>query len=71
MVSTCPVISKYSSPFNNPLVTVPKVPITISIIVTFMFHSFSIIIIIIIIIIILRVFTPVLAGGFLLKFEWL
>ena len=28
------------SPFNNPLVTVPKAPITIGIIVTFMFHSF-------------------------------
>ena len=32
--------SKSSRPFNNPLVTVPKVLITISIIVTFMFHSF-------------------------------
>ena len=36
------VFSKSSSPFNNPLVTVPKAPITIDIIVTFMFHSFSI-----------------------------
>ena len=42
MVSACPHISKFSSPFNNPLVTVPKAPITISIIVTVMFHSFSI-----------------------------
>ena len=33
------LISKSSSPFNNPLVTVPKAPITIGIIVTFMFHS--------------------------------
>ena len=40
MVSTHTPISKSSSPFNNPLVTVPKAPITIGIIVTFMFHSF-------------------------------
>ena len=40
MVTTHPPISKSSSPVNNPLVTVPKVPITISIIVTFMFHFF-------------------------------
>ena len=40
MVPTRPPISKSSSPFNNPLVTVPKAPITIGIIVTFMFHSF-------------------------------
>ena len=40
MVSSCPPISKFSNPFNNPLVTVPKAPITIGIIVTFMFHSF-------------------------------
>ena len=40
MVSTLPPISKSSRPFNNPLVIVPKAPITISIIVTFMFHSF-------------------------------
>ena len=40
MFSTRPLISKSSRPFNNPLVTVPKVPITIRIIVTFMFHSF-------------------------------
>ena len=40
MVSTRPPTSKYSSPFNNSLVTVPKAPITIGIIVTFMFHSF-------------------------------
>ena len=32
--------SKSSSPFNNPLVTVPKAPITIGIMVTFMFHGF-------------------------------
>ena len=31
-----------SSPFNNPLVTVPKAPVTIGIIVTFMFLFFLI-----------------------------
>ena len=40
MVSTYQLTSKSSSPFNNPLVTVTKAPITIGIIVTCMFHSF-------------------------------
>ena len=40
MVSTRPPTFKSSRPFNNPLVTVPKAPITIGTIVTFMFHSF-------------------------------
>ena len=40
MVTTCPLISKSSSPFNNSSVTVPRAPITIGINVTFMFHSF-------------------------------
>ena len=40
MVSTWPPTSKSSRPFNNPLVAVPKVPITFGIIVTFMFHIF-------------------------------
>ena len=40
MVSTRLPTSKSSRPFNNPLVTVPKAPITIGTIVTFMFHSF-------------------------------
>ena len=40
MVSTQPPTSKSSRPLNNPLVTVPKAPITIGIIVTFMFHVF-------------------------------
>ena len=40
MISTRPPTSKSFSPFNNPLVIVPKAPITIGIIVTFMFHSF-------------------------------
>ena len=35
-----PLPSKSSRPFNNPLVIVPKAPITIGTIVTFMFHSF-------------------------------
>ena len=41
MVSTGPSTSKSPRTFNNPLLTVPKVPITIDIIVTFMFHNFS------------------------------
>ena len=40
IVSTRPLTSKSSRPFNNPLVTLPKAPITIGTIVTFMFHSF-------------------------------
>ena len=40
MVLARPLISKSSSPFINPLVTVPKALITFGIIVTFMFHSF-------------------------------
>ena len=43
MVSTRPPTSKSSSPFSNPLVTIPNAPITIDIIVTFMFCSFLII----------------------------
>ena len=38
--STRPVISKSSSLCTNPMVTVPRAPITIVIIVTFMFHYF-------------------------------
>ena len=40
MVSSRPPSSKSSSPFNNPLVTVLKAPITIGIIVAFMFRNF-------------------------------
>ena len=40
MVSTRLPTSRSSSPFNNPLVIVPKWPITIGISVTCMFHSF-------------------------------
>ena len=38
IVSPRPLTSKSSRPFNNPLVIVPKAPITIGTIVTFMFH---------------------------------
>ena len=40
MVSTRPPTSKPARPFSNPLVTVPKAPITIGINVTSMFHRF-------------------------------
>ena len=40
MVSTRPPTSRSTSPFSNPLVTVPNAPITIGIIVTCMFHSY-------------------------------
>ena len=40
MVSTCPLISKSSSPFTNPLGIGPSASITIDITVTFVFHSF-------------------------------
>ena len=40
MVSTRPLISKSSSPCTNPLVIIPRAPITIGIIITLMFHSF-------------------------------
>ena len=39
MVSTPLIISKSSSPCINPLVIVPRAPTTISITVTYMFHS--------------------------------
>ena len=39
VVFTRPPTSKSSSPFSNPLVTVPKAPITIGIIVTCTLHS--------------------------------
>ena len=39
-ISTRAIISKSSSSCTNPLVTVPRAPVTIIIIVTFMFHSF-------------------------------
>ena len=40
MVFTRPFISNSSSPFSNPLVTVPRAPLKIGITVTFMFRSF-------------------------------
>ena len=42
MISIRTLISKSSSPCINPLVLVPRAPIIIGIIVTYMFHSFSI-----------------------------
>ena len=40
IVSTRPPTSKSTSPFNNPLLTLPRVPITIGTMVTLMFHGF-------------------------------
>ena len=40
MVSTRTLISKSSSPFISPLVTVPKAPVTIGTNLIFMFHTF-------------------------------
>ena len=40
MVSTHPLISKSSSPYTNPFVTVPSATITIGVTVTFTFHRF-------------------------------
>ena len=40
IVSTRPSTSKSFRPFNSPLIIVPKAPIPIGTIVTFMFHSF-------------------------------
>ena len=40
VVSTRSPVSKSSSLFNDPLITVAKAPITIGIVFTFMFHSF-------------------------------
>ena len=42
MVSTRPLISKFSSSFINPSMIIPRETIAIGINVTFMFHSFSI-----------------------------
>ena len=40
IVSTCPLISKSSSPFIYPFRGIPSAPITIGLTITFMFHSF-------------------------------
>ena len=42
MVSTRPLFSNSSSPFTNPLVTIPSAPNTIGITVIFMSHIFSV-----------------------------
>ena len=60
MVSTRPPTSKSSSPFSNPLVTVPNAPITIGIIVTCMFHYYYYY---------FEFFPPDLADGFPLESE--
>ena len=78
MVSTRLPTSKSSSLFNKPLVTVPKTPITIGIIVTFMFHSFFnslarswyLSIIIIIIIIIISSSSILLLVSFYISLKW-
>ena len=44
MVPALPFISDSTSPCTNPLVTVPKTPITIYITVNFMLHSFSVLV---------------------------
>ena len=56
MFSTRPPTSKSSSAYNNPLVTVPKAPITLGIIIIIIIHS-------------LVFFTSALADGFSLEFE--
>ena len=40
IISTRPLISMFSGPYSNPLVTLPWAPITIGITVSFMFHCF-------------------------------
>ena len=74
MDSTRQPTSKSFSLFKNPLLPVPKAPITIGKIVTFMFHSFFQFPIIIVIInnnilIFGEFFTPALADGFPLGLE--
>ena len=59
--------SKSSSPFNNPLVTVPQVPITIGIIFTLMFY---VLFCFIINIQSLHLFTSASADGFSRRSEW-
>ena len=64
MVSTRPPTPKSSSPFSNPLVTVPKAPITISKIVPWMFHSWLLLLLLI------RVFYISVSWWFSLEIEW-
>ena len=76
MVSTRPPTSKFSTPFNNPLLTIPKAPITIGKMVTSMFSSFLIPLQgrstypFLLLFTPLEFFTSVLADGFSLEFEW-
>ena len=64
MIFNRPLISKSSSPSTNPLVVVPRAPITIGISITFTFNSF------IIIIYSLEFLISALADGLLLELEW-
>ena len=61
MVSTRPLISKFSSILINPLLTVPRTPITNGVNVTFTFHSFhsKVKVIIFIIMIIIIIILPI------------
>ena len=69
--------SKSSMPFNNPLVAVPKAPITIGTIVTFMFHWFfnslvmsRLLLLLLSLFSLWEFFTSVSATGFSLAFKW-
>ena len=42
MVFTCPLICKYSSPCINPLITVPRAPIAIGIIIIIIINPLSV-----------------------------
>ena len=81
MVSIRPLVSKSSSPFNNPLLAVPRAPITIGINVTFIFHNFffnslarsrylSFFSFSLLLFTPLEFFISVLADGLSLEFEW-
>ena len=61
MISARPVISKSSSLFNNLSVTVSKAPITIGLIATSYYYFYFTL---------CELFTPALADGLSLEFEW-
>ena len=71
MVSTWPPTSKSSRPFNNPLATVPKAPITIGIIIIILIIIIIIVVVVVIIIIILlwESFVQAIVDNFPLEFE--
>ena len=75
MFSIRPLITKSSSPFINLLMTIPSVPITIGIIVTFLFQELIFLfrflsVSLLLLFTPLEFFTSVLADGFSLEFEW-